>query len=321
MKALKLFFSIGLAVFLLWWIQRDLTSEQLMQIKHSVFSVSWSMIALMIALAIIPVIIRAYRWRLLLHAMGYSPHIFHLIASIFIMYLANLAFPRLGEVLRCSILAKYADVPIEKSIGTMVVERTFDVLGLALIAGIAFILEYPKFISLFGSYFQFGTNLGLKLAFLAILGLVGLFFIRWLWASSHRFALKIKEIFLGFWQGVASIGNLQHKSLFLAYTLLIYVFYLASLWFFYQAFTETQNLSFSSLFLNFTAGTIGVGLTQGGLGAYQLLMSQSMALYGVDLTVALSFSWAIWFYQTITLIIGGAVSWIALSVMNRKTHG
>jgi hypothetical protein len=57
-------------------------------------------------------------------------------------YLANLAVPRLGEVLKCTILAKYEKVPAEKIIGTIVAERVFDVLCLGIIFLLALILQF-----------------------------------------------------------------------------------------------------------------------------------------------------------------------------------
>jgi uncharacterized protein (TIRG00374 family) len=41
-------------------------------------------------------------------------------------YFANLALPRLGEVTRCTVLAKYERIPFQKSFGTVVAERAFD---------------------------------------------------------------------------------------------------------------------------------------------------------------------------------------------------
>jgi len=57
-------------------------------------------------------------------------------------YLANLAVPRLGEVLKCTILAKYEKVPAEKLVGTIVAERAFDVISLGILFVLAFFLQF-----------------------------------------------------------------------------------------------------------------------------------------------------------------------------------
>ena len=48
--------------------------------------------------------------------------------AIFISYATNLILPRVGEVSRCGVLAKYDDVSFSKSLGTVVTERLVDTL-------------------------------------------------------------------------------------------------------------------------------------------------------------------------------------------------
>lgn len=56
----------------------------------------------------------------------------------FVSYAANLVLPRVGEVSRCGMLAKYDDVSFAKSLGTVVTERLIDTLTILLITGITF---------------------------------------------------------------------------------------------------------------------------------------------------------------------------------------
>jgi hypothetical protein len=60
-------------------------------------------------------LLRALRWKTLMEPMGYHPSLPNTFFAVMIGYLANLAVPRLGEVLKCTILAKYEKVPAEKS--------------------------------------------------------------------------------------------------------------------------------------------------------------------------------------------------------------
>jgi hypothetical protein len=43
-----------------------------------------------------------------------NPSAANTLFAVLIGYLANLAFPRLGEVLKCTILARYEKIPAEK---------------------------------------------------------------------------------------------------------------------------------------------------------------------------------------------------------------
>ncbi len=73
--------------------------------------------------------------------MGYKPSLLNTFCAVMIGYLANLAFPRLGEVLKCTILGKYEKVPPDKLIGTILVERAVDVVSLAIVFVIALISQ------------------------------------------------------------------------------------------------------------------------------------------------------------------------------------
>ena len=63
-------------------------------------------------------------------------------------YLANLAVPRLGEVLKCTILGKYEKVPADKLVGTILVERAIDVVSLLIV----FIIAIASQATIIGAY-------------------------------------------------------------------------------------------------------------------------------------------------------------------------
>ena len=75
---------------------------------------------------------RALRWRLLINSLGYNSSTSNTFFAVMIGYLTNLALPRLGEVLRCTVLARYEKIPAEKLIGTVILERLIDAITLAL---------------------------------------------------------------------------------------------------------------------------------------------------------------------------------------------
>src|SRR4029453_1970018 len=101
-------------------------------------------------LLIIPVMItlllshysRALRWKILMEPMGYKPRVFNTSRAVLIGYMANLAVPRLGEVLKCTILARYEKVPADKLVGTIVAERAFDVVCLMIVFGLTLVFQY-----------------------------------------------------------------------------------------------------------------------------------------------------------------------------------
>ncbi len=67
-----------------------------------------------------------------------------------------------------------------------------------------------------------------------------------------------------------------------------------------------------------SAGSVGVILTQGGIGAYAYLIGETMQLYKLNAGVAVAFGWILWIAQTVVILIGGLVSLILLPSYNKR---
>ena len=63
-----------------------------------------------------------WRWKQTLAPLGAYPKSGDCVDAIFVSYAANLILPRVGEVSRCGVLAKYDDVSFAKSLGTVVTD-------------------------------------------------------------------------------------------------------------------------------------------------------------------------------------------------------
>ncbi|HMX05603.1 MAG TPA: hypothetical protein PKE14_13100, partial [Chitinophagales bacterium] len=58
--------------------------------------------------------------------------------------------------------------------------------------------------------------------------------------------------------------------------------------------------------------------TPGGIGAYHLIVTETLvALYGLDRTYAISFSWLAWSCQTIMIIFVALISLLAISRLSK----
>src|SRR5574339_849533 len=95
-------------------------------------------------ISIIAFIVRAHRWNLLIKPLGYSPSLKRTTYSLMVGYLANLAFPRLGEVSRCAALSKAESIPFNKLLCTVIVEIIIDVISLLFCILLAAIAEYKR---------------------------------------------------------------------------------------------------------------------------------------------------------------------------------
>ena len=94
-------------------------------------------------------VLRGWRWKQTLEPLDAHPKQAIAFDAIFVSYATNLVLPRVGEVSRCGVLAKYDNVSFAKSLGTVVTERLVDTLCILLITGITFLAQMPVFFRFF----------------------------------------------------------------------------------------------------------------------------------------------------------------------------
>src|SRR5690606_12257336 len=94
---------------------------------------------------------RAVRWNLLLEPMGYNISTSNSFWTISFGYLMNLTIPRSGEVARSTALFGVEKVPVDKSFGTIILERVIDLMCMLVFLGLTLIFKY-KAILAFYSY-------------------------------------------------------------------------------------------------------------------------------------------------------------------------
>lgn len=268
--------------------------------------------------------LRAQRWRLMLKPVGYYPGFWNTFFSINVMFFANLFIPRLGEVSRCGILAKYEDVPVEKSIGTMVVERILDLICILILLGILLIGEYDKISGLLFDTFSkkevtpveshWLIKYGIPLVLIVAVGLFSLIIIR-----KHGFThLKNNFIqrFKGLIEGVISIRYMKDFGQFIILTVAIWACYLLMSYVSFQALSETSNLGILPALGCLIFGGFAMVATPGGIGAYPLAVRAILLLYGINEVIGGAIGTMIWGTQTIGVFLMGIISLILLALVN-----
>jgi len=316
-----LFLSLGIV--LIWYSGKDLSPQQLQQVKDSFgqtrfFYILPVMVALMAAHYS-----RALRWIILMEPLGYKPTKSNTLLVVLIGYFFNLLVPRLGEVMKCTLLGKYEKIAPDKLIGTIVVERAFDIVCLALVTVLLVVTQFD----IIGSWAmeQFSGMAGGKgfnpikpLAYLAALT-VFIIGVRWIFHKygQHGFMAKIKHLGANVWHGISSIKSLKRPKLFLLYTLLIWSLYFATIWLGFKAFPAVQHLGWSASLSILVFGSLGMIATQGGIGAYQFAVQKTLLVYGISAVAGLAFGWVLWAAQTAFVLFTGLLSLIIIPLFNR----
>ncbi|MDA3779496.1 MAG: lysylphosphatidylglycerol synthase transmembrane domain-containing protein, partial [Bacteroidales bacterium] len=95
---------------------------------------------------------RAYRWKLLIEPLNYRPNTKSVFYSLLVGYMANFAFPRLGEVARCGSLSRAEKIPMDLLVGTVIIERAIDFLMLMVLMFVIIIAKIDFFGHFFNKY-------------------------------------------------------------------------------------------------------------------------------------------------------------------------
>lgn len=324
---LKYFFFLFLGVFFVWLSVRNINHENWLQIKGAIARGRKWVILPVILILLFAHYSRAIRWKLLMEPLGYNPAINNVFAAVMVGYLVNAGAPRLGEVFKCTILARYEKVKVDKLIGTILIERAVDMVCLLCVFLLAIFFQgeiFGRFMKdMLTNFFHDKTgNLSitkLSVAFsIFIITLIAFYII--LKRFGHIDIIsKIKGVIKNIIHGLSSIRNLQHNKLFIFHSLLIWtLYYLASVLGLY-ALRETQILGFTGGLTTLAVGTVGMILTPNGIGAYPLLIAQLLGLYGLNAdTTGNASGWLMWSAQTFIVLVGGLICFILISQLNKK---
>lgn len=271
-------------------------------------------------------VVRALRWDMLLQSLGYKPKLLNVVAAIYVMYLGNVVFPRLGEISRCGIMFKTDGIPIEKSIGTMVLERFVDVLTLLVAGAILFFMEYDLLFGVFQQYIILPIQAKIGQSTFAAAGLyvavllIALAVFVWIYrnAEKNRLLLIIKEKVMGMLHGLVAVKDVSSPWLFIFYSILIWIMYFGMGYINFMILSETAHLGASAAIAILFFGTFAFIATQGGVGAYPLITREILLLYGVAANIGYAWGWISWTLQTIMVILAGLLAMGYLSFFAAK---
>jgi glycosyltransferase 2 family protein len=324
---LQYLFFVALGFLFVWLTVKDIKQEEWEHIKSSLRNARRWVILPVLAMLLLSHYIRAIRWKILMEPLGFKPSTFNTWAAVMIGYLVNAGVPRLGEVVKCSILAKYEKVRVDRLVGTIVIERVVDLVCLIIVFIVALLFQghiIGDYISeSFGNFFRDDTgHTSYRKVILAISVLTGIAFT--LYFILKRFGhidivAKIKNVILGIGHGLNSIRLIKHKGAFLFHTLLIWTLYLLSTTAGLYALQETAHLGLAGGLTTLAVGSVGMILTPGGIGAYPLLVAKLMELYGLDPhTIGTALGWLLWSAQTLIIIVCGVIFSGLFSYHNKK---
>jgi len=319
---------LGLGIFLIIWIYKGLTPEQIQNAKAAFLNADLRFIGMIFIVGVFSHFFRAMRWRIMMKPMGYSPGILNTFSAVIIGYLANLAFPRLGEITKCGVLNRYEQIPVDKLVGTIIIERIFDMLCLLLIMAYTIISQLTLLQHFFNEnianplYSKWSSLSANKLLFIMALVcciLVAVVLVIKKMQASGKFE-KINNFIKGIFEGMRSILKMKNKGLFLIYSIAIWLCYLGMQKLAFYTMQQTASLSLGAALSCISFGSLGVIATQGGIGAYHKIVMETLKLYNIAGEYGFAYAWISWGTQTLVMVVGGFAALIYLPLINKKKN-
>jgi uncharacterized protein (TIRG00374 family) len=322
-KFLKIAFFLLIGILLIWWSLQQIPAKDWNDFILALSTTRYWILLPVFLMLTFSNYLRALRWRLIMEPLGYKPSVSNTFLAVLIGYLANLAVPRLGEVLKCTLLSKYEKVPAEKIVGTIVAERAFDVVSLGIVFILALIFQFPV---ISAGWIQLKTfanqNNQSHNNHLFLYTVIGILLLTALLLFVFNNKLQktiagIKLIIKGVWEGLISATKLKKHNLFFLYSFGIWFMYLTATYVGLYGTPGTES-SFSTALSCLAFGSIGMIITPGGIGAYAFLMAKVLELNGIKYSLGLANGTVQWFSQFIILLILGGIALILLPIINKK---
>jgi len=316
-QLLQVALSLGIALWIFWFLYRDIEFGSL---QKQLASSNWFWIGTSLMIAWAGYWLRGWRWALLFRQEVdqlpvSSNRAYH---AVMVGYLVNLLIPRTGEVARCTVLTRNNGIPIGQAIGTVLVERSVDLLFMAGTFFLAFLLERQLFVSLAGELVDLSALTSSLLRQLPLLlggGAVFLLFLYLLGSKyrNHGLVNKFQLFSRQLLSGVLAIGHLKNPLGFWLSSVAIWIIYFLTMYTVSQGIESAANLSGSQVLLVMVMGTIGmIAPVQGGIGTFHALVAYILVIFGVSESDGKIFAAIIHGTQMLLVIGVGLISWILM---------
>lgn len=315
-----LFFTV-LGFAFIWWFWTKLETGEKTQIWDSLKQTNYLWFTLAIAISLFSHYVRALRWRLMSETFSCKVSRTNSFLAVMSGYLTNLAVPRLGEVVRCTMLKQSDGIPIEKSLGTIVTERIIDMILFAILLLTTMVIQKD----LLFNYIEKNLNLNVdNLIQLFIIGIVVLVIVVALFLAFKRKIQhnktynKTKDLIKGFLEGIKSIFKLKNPWLFIFYSILIWALWILGTFVCFQCLNETDILTPIQALVTTVLGAFGPMITPGGIGLQPAIFAEVLETYTISRPIGYVCGWLNWLSSQVGTIVVGLIAFIYFSTKKKK---
>lgn len=272
------------------------------ELASAIRALDWRWVALASASDLSVYVVHGWRWNTLLGPVV-RLRFWRTVQAIYIGLFANEVLPlRVGELIRCYLLAHWNDFRISLSLASAAVERLIDGFWMlaAFLITAGFVRRIPR-------------DLIILVQIIGILLLLGTAVLIWvIYHKQHvhlviresRWAATLRHIV----EGVHLMGNRRT----IGFTILISGLYLAlqvvSVWALMNAYGFDLSFWVAGGVLTIVRFATVVPNAPGNVGLFQVACVLALRLFDVERDAAKTFSFVMFFALTLPLLIGGAVA-------------
>lgn len=285
--------AAALIIFMLYRVWDDL----LVSIQYIV--PSWFILA--IAVCVIAWFIRGARYKYILKRLDSKVGVWFSTACIYISQTANIILPaRLGDFVRMFILKHENKTPYTNSFTSLIAERVYDILIIALLG----LISLPFLISIIPEEYKWFNWLIIGVLIAGIIGIIILILAKYLHAE-NKIIKKVLEIFAQFRTVSSSIFSLGYLS---GISVIIWMMDVIVCWVVSMMFSV--EIPFMLILLAIVIGNLvkAVPITPGGIGTYELALVVVFQIGGVPAASATLIAVIDHLIKNGVTLIGGIVS-------------
>lgn len=294
------------------------------------------------AAGILSFFVRALRWKQLLNPMDENIPLSCVFNSVNISYLVNLALPRVGEFVRCGVVARRlgrfkddrakSNAGYDMVLGTVLLERVWDVLMMAVLLAVVALAMWGKFggfltEEVFAPFLgSLNINIGV-IAVVVLLFLVALLWFLWYCRDRSKPLKAVWNFIVGLVQGAKTCLKMKRGWLFVVWTLVIWGLYWLMSICVLMAVRGMDSAALSAdmaesvgvlasfgaldaLFLMLVGSLSSLVPVPGGFGAFHYIVAMALSsVYGLPFEVGIIFATLSHESQTVSMILCGGVSY------------
>jgi uncharacterized protein (TIRG00374 family) len=247
-------------------------------------------------------IIRAIRWKIILHTLKPDASLKNLFGALMIGYGVNCVTPKLGEITRAVFLGKWENLSRSSMLGTVIVERVIDVISLGMAVLVSAFMWRE---SLYQTLPWLGTTL--YLGGVMMLGIIFMIYmtvkfkekfygiiIRLFSRISEKWANKLAHIFEMLTEGFTSLKGAKNYLVTIFLTIVLLLLYALSSYigFFTLYMNEVKHVTFEMGWVIMSIAAIGVVIpTPGATGSYHAIAKSTLVLlFGFGETISAAYA-------------------------------